>query len=90
MYQYCDTHGIPYKRCGKVIVAIDDDEIPRLKELYARGVENGVKGISLIDKTQLTKLEPNCKVSNYMKCVKLVLPGNSLWDGTLYMGTDFQ
>ena len=42
MYAYCDEHGIPYERCGKVIVATDPSELPRLDELEAtRTCERG-------------------------------------------------
>src|SRR4051812_29215868 len=43
--QYCDEHGLPYERCGKVIVAIREDELPRLESLYQRGLANGVPGL---------------------------------------------
>src|SRR5262245_27759700 len=32
LFAYCDTHGIPYERCGKVIVATAPDELSRLDE----------------------------------------------------------
>ena len=43
---YCDERGIPYEMCGKVIVATDDAEIPRLEELHRRGTANGAGGPS--------------------------------------------
>ena len=44
MYEYCDEHAIPYERCGKLVVALDDDELPRLDALEARARANGVPG----------------------------------------------
>src|SRR6266540_4105238 len=41
LYRYCDEKGIPYRRCGKVIVAKDASELPRLEELHRRGIANG-------------------------------------------------
>ena len=35
MYAYCDEHGIPYDRCGKVVVATDEGEVERLEELFS-------------------------------------------------------
>src|SRR5712692_12077739 len=35
---YCDEHRIGYERCGKVIVATDESELPRLDELHRRGI----------------------------------------------------
>src|ERR1700752_822453 len=56
---YCDERGIPYERCGKVIVATRDDELPRLQSLFERGIANGVPGLELIGPERLRELEPN-------------------------------
>ncbi|MBI2016886.1 MAG: FAD-dependent oxidoreductase, partial [Candidatus Rokubacteria bacterium] len=42
MSQFCEKHGIRVERCGKVIVATAEAELPRLQTLYERGVANGV------------------------------------------------
>jgi (S)-2-hydroxyglutarate dehydrogenase len=57
--QYCDEHGIPYDRCGKVIVALNESELPRLEELYRRGVANGVEGLEVVEPERLRELEPH-------------------------------
>lgn len=57
--KYCDTKDIPYKLCGKIIVATDEDEVPVLENLYHRGVDNGVPELELIDSIKLKELEPN-------------------------------
>jgi L-2-hydroxyglutarate oxidase len=59
MYEFCAEKGIPTERCGKVIVAADESEIPRLEELKRRGEANGVRGLEEIDRERLTELEPN-------------------------------
>jgi len=59
LYSFCNEHGIPYERCGKVIVATADDEVPRLDELHARARANGVADVELLDETRLAELEPN-------------------------------
>lgn len=59
LYAYCDEKRIPYERCGKIIVATEPAEIPRLDELYRRGRANGVAGLRKIDQRQLTELEPH-------------------------------
>ena len=56
--QYCDQRGIPYEKCGKVIVAVDDSEVPALEELYRRGTANGVSGLRRIGPDELARLEP--------------------------------
>lgn len=56
---FCDTHGIRYDRCGKVIVATSPDELPRLERLYERGTANGVEGLARIGPERLRELEPH-------------------------------
>lgn len=58
LLDFCNTHNIPYKLCGKVIVATQKEELPRLYELYKRGIANGVKGLELINQKQLQEIEP--------------------------------
>ena len=52
---YCDERGIPVLRCGKVVVAADDAERPRLAELHRRAVANGVPGVELIGAERLAR-----------------------------------
>jgi L-2-hydroxyglutarate oxidase len=56
---YCDERAIPYDICGKVIVATDAAELPRLEELYRRGTANGVSALELIGPERLRELEPH-------------------------------
>jgi L-2-hydroxyglutarate oxidase len=57
--EYCAEHGIRVERCGKVIVATRDDELPRLQTLYERGTANGVPGLAWVDQARLRELEPH-------------------------------
>jgi (S)-2-hydroxyglutarate dehydrogenase len=59
MYEFCAEKGIPTERCGKVIVAADESEIPRLEELKRRGEANGVLGLEELGPERLAELEPN-------------------------------
>jgi L-2-hydroxyglutarate oxidase LhgO len=59
LYELCDKHNIAYKRCGKIIVAADENETNWLEELYEQGSKNGVSDLGLISRTELKKLEPN-------------------------------
>jgi 2-hydroxyglutarate dehydrogenase len=59
MYAYCDERGIPTERCGKVIVALSQRELPGLEELEARGRANGVPGLRRVDRAGLAELEPH-------------------------------
>jgi L-2-hydroxyglutarate oxidase LhgO len=56
---FCAEHGIPYERCGKVVVATAADELPRLEELHRRGTANGVEGLEMIGPERLRELEPH-------------------------------
>lgn len=42
MYRFCSEEGVPYRRCGKLVVAVREDELPRLAILEERGRANGV------------------------------------------------
>jgi L-2-hydroxyglutarate oxidase LhgO len=59
IYKFCAEKGIPTERCGKVIVAASEAEIPRLEELRRRGEANGVRGLEEIGPERLAELEPN-------------------------------
>ena len=49
-YSYCDTHGIPYKKVGKLVVATNELEEQRLMALWERASQNGVAGLELVDR----------------------------------------
>src|SRR5258708_16932402 len=59
MVEFCRTHGIPHQVCGKVIVATQEDEVPRLDELRRRGEANGLTGVQSIGPEQLREIEPH-------------------------------
>ncbi|MEK7701539.1 MAG: L-2-hydroxyglutarate oxidase, partial [candidate division NC10 bacterium] len=60
LYQFCEKHGILVERCGKVIVATSEAELPRLQTLYERGIANGVP-VEQIDPARLRDLEPHAR-----------------------------
>lgn len=59
LIRFCDEHAIPYELCGKVIVATDAEELPRLENLYQRGLANAVSGLELIGPEHLREIEPH-------------------------------
>jgi len=60
LVEFCQQHGIPYETCGKVVVATDAAELPRLEELHRRGAANGVPGgVELIGPERLREIEPH-------------------------------
>ncbi len=59
LYAFCDRHGVPYERCGKVIVARHEGELERLDELERRGRANGVEELRRLGPEDLRELEPH-------------------------------
>jgi L-2-hydroxyglutarate oxidase len=59
LLRFADERGIPYRVCGKLVVALGEAELPRLAELARRGRENGIVGLRELDAGELLELEPN-------------------------------
>jgi len=59
MYAYCEQGGIPVDRIGKLIVALDDGELPALAEIARRANANGVAGMRRLDGAGLREVEPH-------------------------------
>ena len=60
MQQFCQENGVPFEICGKVIVATDESEVPRLDSILQRGVANGVD-CHKIDAKELSEIEPHAR-----------------------------
>jgi glycerol-3-phosphate dehydrogenase len=58
-HEFCTTHGVPYRRTGKLVVAAHAGEEHVLEELAARGRRNGVEGLELIDRAAVHAREPH-------------------------------
>ena len=58
---HCEEHGLPYEECGKLVVALADDEVPALRELERRGSENGVPGLRWLTGDELREIEPHAE-----------------------------
>ena len=57
--EFCEASGVRYERCGKLIVATSEQELPRLHALYERGIANGIQGLELIPAERAREIEPN-------------------------------
>lgn len=61
LYELCRMHGIGYRRSGKIIVAVEDEEIETLESIYEQGRRSGVDDLSLLSRAELHSLEPNIR-----------------------------
>jgi L-2-hydroxyglutarate oxidase LhgO len=58
LYDFCASHGVPHRNCGKLVVATNESEIGRLDAVYKQAAVNGVEGIQLIGGAAAKQLEP--------------------------------
>jgi L-2-hydroxyglutarate oxidase LhgO len=80
LYAYCAEHGVPHRKCGKLIVATNDAERTRVEGILAQGRSNGVEGLELIGGNAARALEPE------VSCVAaLVSPETGIIDSHALM-----
>jgi len=58
LYDYCEAHGVPYRRCGKLIVATSEEQIPTLGQIRAKAAANGVLDLEWLEPAEARELEP--------------------------------
>jgi L-2-hydroxyglutarate oxidase len=58
LVDFCQQHEVKHEICGKVIVATEEDDIPRLKDIFETGQTNGIEGIKMIDPDEVNEIEP--------------------------------
>jgi L-2-hydroxyglutarate oxidase LhgO len=61
LYEFCARHGVPHRRCGKLVVATDEHEIEALRALKSRAEKNGVGGLKIVDRTFIAEREPHVR-----------------------------
>lgn len=59
LIRFCNTHGIRYELCGKIIAAVDPTEEAQLQSIFDRGLANGLKGIRIISREEALEIEPH-------------------------------
>ena len=59
MPKICEELGVAYKNNGSLVIGFNDEDKKTISELLARGEKNGVKGLEILDKDALSKIEPN-------------------------------
>lgn len=81
LIKFCDEFNIKHEKCGKIIVATKEKELPQLYELEKRGKLNGAEGLEIISKEEIRGIEPhvtaikalkvpNCEIVDYFKVAK--------------------
>ncbi len=58
LYAYCESRGVPHRKCGKLIIATNPLEEAKIEGIFRQGVENGVEGLELISGAAAQSLEP--------------------------------
>ena len=80
LYEFCESHGVHYRKCGKLIVATNEAERARVETLLAQGEKNGVEGLELIGGNAARALEPE------LACIAaLNSPETGIIDGHSFM-----
>ena len=59
MVAFCREHEIPHEICGKLVVAVDEAEVARLRALHERGQQNGLQGLRWLNRDQMLEIEPH-------------------------------
>lgn len=80
LYAYCESRGVPHRKCGKLIVATSPAEQPKLEAIDRQGLANGVPGLQLIGDQAARALEPE------LRCIAaLHSPETGIIDGHAFM-----
>jgi len=58
LYAYCDSHGVAYRKCGKIVVAVDDLEAEEIAAIARRAAQNNVENVETLDAPAAKRLEP--------------------------------
>jgi L-2-hydroxyglutarate oxidase LhgO len=58
---FCEANGVRYQRCGKLVVATSEAELPRLQQLYDRGIANGIPGLEIVGPERVREIEPHAR-----------------------------
>ena len=80
LYRYCEEHHVPFNRCGKFIIASDEQQQPKLQAILEKARNNGVDDMVFLDRQEMQRREPQ------IKCVSALLsPSTGLLDSHAYM-----
>ena len=98
---YCAARGLPFDRCGKLVVALDDDEAESLRSLQARALENGLTDVRLVGRSEMAEIEPHVQgvlglfspttaVVDFVKVAEALADDVVESGGTIRLGTEIR
>ncbi len=61
LVRFAQEHKVPHDVCGKVVVAVEESEVPMLEKIHGIGQQNEIEGLERINGDQLREIEPHCK-----------------------------
>jgi L-2-hydroxyglutarate oxidase len=59
LVRFCEEEGVAYRRCGKLVLATEAEELPRMDELERRGRANGIAGLRRLRAEEIREVEPH-------------------------------
>lgn len=80
LYEFCASHGVPHRKCGKLIVATNDAELARIETIHRQGQINEVEGLEMLGGNAVGALEPELRCSAVM-----LSPETGIIDSHAYM-----
>ncbi len=80
LYAYLERHQVDYRKCGKLVVAADDSQIPRLDAIETQGHANDVEGLARLSGAAAMALEPGLRAA-----AALLSPHSGVFDSHGYM-----
>jgi L-2-hydroxyglutarate oxidase LhgO len=80
LYAFLDAHKVDYRKCGKLVVAVDESQIPQLNAIEAQARTNGVEGLAKLSGAEAVALEPGLRA-----VAALHSPQSGLFDSHGYM-----
>jgi L-2-hydroxyglutarate oxidase LhgO len=68
LYKLCEQRGVAHRRCGKIIVAADPSQTPKLQALQQQAIANGVTDLTMLSARQVAELEPEVRCAAGLLC----------------------
>jgi L-2-hydroxyglutarate oxidase LhgO len=80
LYAFLDSHKVDYRRCGKLVVATDEAEVPRIEAIFQQATTNEVEGLEHLTGAQARAMEPGLSAH-----AAILSPESGVFDSHGYM-----